>query len=178
MVSTSREQERRIEAPMAISQVSPQLIVDTKATAPYQLLNKVAGVYMVNLGNEQHMMAIRQPISTNAVYLYLEDGLPIRPIGIFNHNALYEINQAGVRGVGVVKGPASSLYGSNAIGGAINFLTQRPTPCPRPACRGRATTTATGAWMPRQRHGGPARAVRGRLRSAAAPRLAGLHRLR
>jgi len=130
VVSASREQEKRTGAPVAISQVAPQLIADTKATAPYQLLNKVAGVYMVNLGNEQHMMAIRQPISTNAVYLYLEDGLPIRPIGIFNHNALYEINQAGVRSIEVVKGPASSLYGSNAIGGAINFLTQRPTPVP------------------------------------------------
>ncbi|TDN35997.1 TonB-dependent receptor [Hymenobacter sp. UV11] len=130
VVSASREQERRTQEPVAISQISPQLIADSKATAPYQLLNKVAGVYMVNLGNEQHMMAIRQPISTNAVYLYLEDGLPIRPIGIFNHNALYEINQAGVRSMEVVKGPASSLYGSNAIGGAINFLTQRPTPLP------------------------------------------------
>ena len=130
VVSASREQERRTQEPVAISQISPQLIADSKATAPYQLLNKVAGVYMVNLGNEQHMMAIRQPISTNAVYLYLEDGLPIRPIGIFNHNALYEINQAGVRSIEVVKGPASSLYGSNAIGGAVNFLTQRPTPLP------------------------------------------------
>ncbi|MFD1873263.1 TonB-dependent receptor domain-containing protein [Hymenobacter bucti] len=130
VVSASREQEKRTEAPVAISQIASQLIADTKATAPYQLLNKVAGVYMVNLGNEQHMMAIRQPISTNAVYLYLEDGLPIRPIGIFNHNALYEINQAGVRSIEVVKGPASSLYGSNAIGGAVNFLTQRPTPVP------------------------------------------------
>jgi len=130
VVSGSREQERRTETPVAISQVSAQLIADTKATAPYQLLNKVAGVYMVDLGAEQHMMAIRQPITTNAVYLYLEDGLPIRPIGIFNHNALYEINQAGVRSVEVVKGPASSLYGSNAIGGAVNFLTKQPTPLP------------------------------------------------
>lgn len=130
VVSGSREQERRTETPVAISQVSAQLIADTKATAPYQLLNKVAGVYMVDMGAEQHMMAIRQPISTNAVYLYLEDGLPIRPIGIFNHNALYEINQAGVRNIEVVKGPASSLYGSNAIGGAVNFLTKQPTPLP------------------------------------------------
>ncbi|AMJ66244.1 TonB-dependent receptor [Hymenobacter sp. PAMC 26628] len=130
VVSASREQEKRTEAPVAISTVSPQLMADTKATAPYQLLNKVAGVYMVDLGSEQHMMAIRQPITTNAVYLYLEDGLPIRPIGIFNHNALYEINQNGVRSIEVVKGPASSLYGSNAIGGAVNFLTRQPTPLP------------------------------------------------
>lgn len=130
VVSGSREQERRTETPVAIGTIAPQLIADTKATAPYQLLNKVAGVYMVDLGAEQHMMAIRQPITTNAVYLYLEDGLPIRPIGIFNHNALYEINQAGVRSIEVVKGPASSLYGSNAIGGAVNFLAKQPTPLP------------------------------------------------
>jgi hypothetical protein len=64
---------------------------------------------MSNIGNEQHMMAIRQPISTSAYYLYLEDGLPIRPMGIFNHNALLEINQFNVESVEVVKGPVS-LY--------------------------------------------------------------------
>jgi iron complex outermembrane receptor protein len=81
---------------------------------------------MVDLGNEQHTMAIRQPITYNALYLYMEDGLPIRPTGIFNHNSLYEINMSGVRDIEVIKGPASSLYGSNAIGGAVNFITQGP----------------------------------------------------
>jgi outer membrane receptor protein involved in Fe transport len=71
-------------------------------------------------------MAIRQPITYNALYLYMEDGLPIRPTGMFNHNSLYEINMSGVRDIEVIKGPASSLYGSNAIGGAINFITQGP----------------------------------------------------
>jgi iron complex outermembrane receptor protein len=81
---------------------------------------------MVNLGNEQHTMAIRQPITYNALYLYMEDGLPIRPTGIFNHNSLYEINMSGVKDIEVIKGPASSLYGSNSIGGAVNFITQGP----------------------------------------------------
>jgi outer membrane receptor protein involved in Fe transport len=81
---------------------------------------------MVNLGNEQHTMAIRQPITYNALYLYMEDGVPIRPTGIFNHNSLYEINMSGVKDIEVIKGPASSLYGSNSIGGAVNFITQGP----------------------------------------------------
>jgi iron complex outermembrane receptor protein len=124
IVSASREKQARQDAPIAISKINSTQIHDTKATALYQLLNKVAGVYMVNLGNEQHTMAIRQPITYNALYLYMEDGLPIRPTGIFNHNSLYEINMSGVRDIEVIKGPASSLYGSNAIGGAINFITQ------------------------------------------------------
>ncbi|MBK0377727.1 TonB-dependent receptor [Mucilaginibacter segetis] len=124
IVSASRETQARQNAPIAISKITSAQINDTKATALYQLLNKVAGVYMVNLGNEQHTMAIRQPITYNALYLYMEDGLPIRPTGIFNHNSLYEINMNGVRDIEVIKGPASSLYGSNAIGGAINFITQ------------------------------------------------------
>ena len=126
IVSASREGEARQDAPIAISKINSAQIKDTKATALYQLLNKVAGVYMVNLGNEQHTMAIRQPITYNALYLYMEDGVPIRPTGIFNHNSLYEINMSGVKDIEVIKGPASSLYGSNSIGGAVNFITQGP----------------------------------------------------
>lgn len=126
IVSANRERQNRRDAPIAISKINSTLIKDTRATALYQLLNKVPGVYMVNLGNEQHTMAIRQPITYNALYLYMEDGLPIRPTGIFNHNSLYEINMSGVKDIEVIKGPASSLYGSNAIGGAINFISQSP----------------------------------------------------
>ncbi|MCJ8210966.1 TonB-dependent receptor [Mucilaginibacter sp. RS28] len=126
VVSASREKQLRHDAPVAITKISQTQIQDTKATALYQLLNKVSGVYMVDLGNEQHTMAIRQPITYNALYLYMEDGLPIRPTGIFNHNSLYEINMSGVKDIEVIKGPASSLYGSNAIGGAINFISQGP----------------------------------------------------
>ena len=81
---------------------------------------------MVNLGNEQHMMSIRQPMTTNAYYLYLEDGLPIRPMGIFNHNALLEINQYNLQSIEVVKGPVSSLYGPEAVGGTINLISLKP----------------------------------------------------
>ncbi len=130
IVSASREAQSRTEAPVAISSLSSQVLSETKATSLEQVLNKVSGVYMVDLGNEQHSMAIRQPISTRSVFLYLEDGIPIRTSGDFNHNALIEINQAALRTVEVIRGPASSLYGSEAIGGAINFITQAPSAIP------------------------------------------------
>ncbi|MGX7835952.1 TonB-dependent receptor plug domain-containing protein, partial [Campylobacter fetus subsp. venerealis] len=77
-----------------------------------------------------HSMAIRQPATTSPYYLYLEDGIAVRPMGIFNHNALLETNQLAISSVEVVKGPVSSIYGSEGIGGAINFLTHRPTAVP------------------------------------------------
>lgn len=130
IVSANRDSKNRTEAPVSISTISPQLLEDTKPTRLDEVLNKVTGVYMVDLGNEQHTMAIRQPINYKGLFLYLEDGLPIRPTGIFNHNALLEMNMAALRRIEVIRGPSSSLYGSEAIGGAINFITLRPAAIP------------------------------------------------
>lgn len=130
VVTASREAQARTEAPVAISRLSSQLIQDTKPVSLPELLNKTPGVVMPNLGNEQHMMAIRQPFGTNAYYLYLEDGLPVRPMGVFNHNALIEMNNAAIGSIEVVRGPVSSLYGPEAVGGAVNFITHRPTSVP------------------------------------------------
>ncbi|NDU95132.1 TonB-dependent receptor [Spirosoma terrae] len=130
VVTGNREAALRTETPIAISKLSPKLIEETKPTSIYEVINKTPGVLMVNLNNEQHMMAIRQPITTNAYFLYMEDGVPIRPMGVFNHNALLEMNQFTVSSIEVVKGPVASVYGPEAVGGAVNFITQRPTAVP------------------------------------------------
>ena len=85
---------------------------------------------MVNLGNEQHQMSIRQPMTTKSLFLYLVDGIPVRTTGLFNHNALLEMNMAATKTIEVIKGPSSSLYGSEAIGGVVNFITIAPTAIP------------------------------------------------
>ncbi|MDO6435272.1 TonB-dependent receptor [Flavitalea sp. BT771] len=126
IVSGSRTVQKRTEAPIAISIVNAQTIKDTKANQLDQLLNKVTGVFMVDLGNEQHEMSIRQPMSTQSLFLYLEDGLPIRTTGVYNHNALLEMNMTATRQMEIIRGPASSLYGAEAIGGAVNVITQAP----------------------------------------------------
>ena len=130
IVTANREASLRTTAPMAISKLSAKLIDETKATSAVEIVNKVPGVLMVNLNNEQHSMSIRQPMTTNAYYLYMEDGIPIRPLGVFNHNSILELNQFTVSSVEVVKGPVSSIYGAEAVGGAINFIGQRPTAIP------------------------------------------------
>ncbi|ADB40514.1 TonB-dependent receptor [Spirosoma linguale DSM 74] len=130
VVTGNREAALRTETPIAIAKLSARLINETKPTSIYEVINKTPGVLMVNLNNEQHMMAIRQPMTTNAYFLYLEDGVPVRPMGVFNHNALLEMNQFTVSSIEVVKGPVSSIYGPEAVGGAVNFITQRPTAVP------------------------------------------------
>jgi iron complex outermembrane receptor protein len=128
IVSANRETQKRTDAPVAINVISKTQINDTKATRLDMLVNKVPGVFMVDLGNEQHSMSMRQPLGYNNLFLYLEDGIPIRTVGDFNHNALIEVNQASLQRIEVIKGPASSLYGSEAVGGAMNFITQPPSP--------------------------------------------------
>jgi outer membrane receptor protein involved in Fe transport len=130
VVTASRQAEQRIQAPVALAVISPAMIRQTRPVTLDQVLNKVSGVYMVDLGNEQHTMAIRQPISYRSNFLYLEDGIPVRTIGDFNHNALIEINQAAIRRIEVIKGPSSALYGSDAVGGAVNFITRAPALVP------------------------------------------------
>jgi outer membrane receptor protein involved in Fe transport len=130
IVTASRTVQKRTEAPVAISTVSARTIAETKANQLDQLLNKVSGVFMVDLGNEQHEMSIRQPMSTGSVFLYLEDGIPIRTTGVYNHNALLEMNAAAAKQIEIIRGPASSLYGAEAIGGAVNVITVAPPATP------------------------------------------------
>lgn len=130
VISASRELQERREVPASISVISAKDIANTKAFGLDQLLNDLPGVVMSTsraASNEQHFMAVRSPISTKSLFLYLEDGLPIRPTAVFNHNALLELNDVAFQKVEVLKGPASSIYGSEAIGGSFNFLTKNPT---------------------------------------------------
>lgn len=127
VVSVDREQEKRAESPIAISNISQRTIQQIKPTTIDQVLNQTPGVNMVDLGNEQHTMSIRRPIDYGASYLYMEDGIPIRTSGVFNHNALLEINMANTSNIEVVRGPAANIYGSESIGGAINFISKKPS---------------------------------------------------
>jgi len=126
-VSANKLIQKRKEVPIAISVINAKEINNANPTRIDFLLNKVSGVYMPSIGNEQHMMSIRQPISLKGLYLYLEDEMPIRTSGLYSSNALIEINTGFVDHIEIIKGPASSLYGAEAIGGVINFFS-KPSP--------------------------------------------------
>ena len=126
VITATKEKKLLSEVPMTVTEFDASQVDSIRPSHPSELLNGAAGVYVNNLGGEGHMTAIRQPISTSAVYLFLEDGIPTRPSGFFNHNGLYEVNIPQAERIEVVKGPGSALYGSEAVGGIINSFTAKP----------------------------------------------------
>jgi iron complex outermembrane receptor protein len=127
VVSATRELTRAQNSTVTVDVLDGVEVRRTRAAHPSGLLNRVPGVRVSELSGEGHSLAMRSPITTKPLFLYLEDGIPTRPTGFFNHNALYEVNIPQSGGVEILKGPATALYGSDAIGGVVNVLT-RPAP--------------------------------------------------
>lgn len=122
-VTATKEVQSSEQQSVTVDVIDTKTIKTTHPSHPSELLDQLPGVHVNITGGEGHMTAIRHPLTTSPVYLYLEDGLPTRSPGFFNHNALYEVNIPQSGGVEVLKGPATSLYGSDAIGGVVNVLT-------------------------------------------------------
>lgn len=130
VVSATQEQQRLSETAASVGVITSEALREAKPTHPSSVMSQVPGVWVNVTGGEGHMTSIRQPIGTKPLYLFLEDGVPTRSTGFFNHNALYEVNLPQAERVEVLKGPASALYGSDAIGGVINVETRRPSSDP------------------------------------------------
>ncbi len=123
-VTGTREAQALAETAASVGIIDASSIAELRPSHASEVMGMIPGVHVNVTGGEGHMMAIRQPVTTSPVYLYLEDGVPTRSTGFFNHNALYEINLPQSGGIEVSKGPGSALYGSDAIGGVINVLTR------------------------------------------------------
>ncbi|MDH5593165.1 MAG: TonB-dependent receptor plug domain-containing protein, partial [Gammaproteobacteria bacterium] len=126
-VTGTREKTLKAETPATVGVVDSKEVEDVRPSHPSEIMSRIPGVHINVTGGEGHMTAIRQPLSTSPLYLYLEDGIPTRSTGFFNHNALYEVNIPQSGGIEVNKGPGTALYGSDAIGGVVNVMT-RPSP--------------------------------------------------
>ena len=125
-VTGTREQTLLSETPSAVGVIERNAIVQARPSHPQQLLGQIPGVAIGVTNGEGHTTAIRQGFTTSPLYLFLEDGIPVRATGNFNHNALYELNIPSAGGVEVVRGIGTALYGSDAIGGIVNVLTRTP----------------------------------------------------
>lgn len=125
-ITATREQAPLSETPSSVGVIRREAIELVRPSHPQQLLGQIPGVAIGVTNGEGHTTAIRQGFTTSPLYLFLEDGIPVRATGNFNHNALYELNLPSAGGVEVVRGIGSALYGSDAIGGIVNVLTRTP----------------------------------------------------
>lgn len=100
------------------------------ATHVNETMNRVPGVWITRGSGQEHLTAIRSAVFTGAgacgEFLYLEDGLPIRPAGFCNVNNLFELNTEQAGAIEVWRGPAGAVLGGNAVHGAINVHTHLP----------------------------------------------------
>jgi iron complex outermembrane recepter protein len=92
----------------------------------HETLVRVPGVWISRGSEQEHLTAIRSAVLTGpgacGAFLLLENGVPIRPAGFCNVNNLFEVNVEQAASLEVVRGPASALYGGNALHGVINVL--------------------------------------------------------
>ncbi len=88
-------------------------------------LTKVPGVDMIAKGQGVSKPVIRG-LSMNEV-LVMNNGVRIENYQ-FSENHPLGIDDNDVERVKIIKGPASLLYGSDAIGGVINFIKEKPAP--------------------------------------------------
>jgi outer membrane receptor protein involved in Fe transport len=106
----------------------------TGATHHAELLNRVPGVLIQRGSGQESLTALRSPVLTGpgscGAFLFLEDGIPLRPVGFCNVNELFEVNSEQAEAVEVLRGPGSALYGSNAVHGIVNVLNPSPADLP------------------------------------------------
>ncbi len=129
VVSSARVEELQQESAIKVEAVTREQIRDTGYERVSDVLAEIPGVVIRNnapgglVGGEQI-----QGVDSREV-LVLQDGLPVigaRGIrsGILN---LDRQDVGKLERVEVVKGAASALYGSDAIGGVINMITREPS---------------------------------------------------
>lgn len=89
------------------------------------LLTAIPGVDMISKGSGVSKPVIRG-LSMNDI-LVLNNGVRFENYQYSSHHPL-GIDEFGIGEVEVIKGPASLMYGSDAIGGVVNFIKEKPAP--------------------------------------------------
>ena len=121
VVTATRFETKRETIAQKLVLISREDIQMTPANDLTDIVRKMAAVDVIQYPNLSSGIGIRgfrpQFSGLNQRTLLLIDG---RPAGATN---LSQINLNGVERVEVLKGPASSLYGSQAMGGVINVIT-------------------------------------------------------
>ncbi len=134
IVTATRQPESLREYPGSISLVGAADVALVGSTHHSEIINRAPGAMIQRNSGEESLTAIRSPVLTGpgscGVFLFLEDSVPIRPVGFCNVNELFEVNTEQAHGIEVLRGPAGVVYGSGAMHGAINVLQASPNELP------------------------------------------------
>jgi outer membrane receptor protein involved in Fe transport len=130
VVTSQRREQPRLRHAGNIDSIDSEALSAIQHHHMHELLTRISGVWLSRGSGQEHLTAIRSPVLTGGgscgAFLFLEDGIPIRPAGFCNVNSLFEINTEQAQSVEVIRGPGNALYGSNALHGIVNVLMPAP----------------------------------------------------
>ena len=128
VVSASKVESTLVNAPATLSVVTAETIASSPAQNYGDLLRSVPGLNVIQLSARDINMTSRQATSTLAnSQLALLDGRSIY-LDFFGL-VLWDFvptNPAEIKQIEVVRGPASAVWGANALTGVVNIITKSP----------------------------------------------------
>ncbi|WP_149205907.1 TonB-dependent receptor [Flavobacterium johnsoniae] len=129
VVSGTLKSVKRLESAVPVEVYSPTFFKKNPTPSIYDALQNINGVRpQLNCGvcntGDIHINGLEGPYT-----LVMIDGMPIVS-SLSTVYGLSGIPNSLVERIEIVKGPASSLYGSEAVGGLINIITKNPTNAP------------------------------------------------
>jgi outer membrane receptor for ferrienterochelin and colicins len=129
VVTGTLKEVKRMESPVPVEVYTPVFFKKNPTPNIFDALQNVNGVRpqlncnVCNTG-DIHINGLEGPYT-----MVLIDGMPIVS-SLSTVYGLSGIPNSLVERIEIVKGPASSLYGSEAVGGLINIITKKPTNAP------------------------------------------------
>lgn len=141
VITGTMKEVSRLASPVPVEVYSPAFFRKNPTPSVFDALQHVNGVRpqlncnICNTG-DIHINGLEGPYT-----MILIDGMPIVS-GLSTVYGLSGIPNALIERMEIVKGPASSLYGSEAVGGLINIITRKPENAP--AFSGDVFTTSWG----------------------------------
>ncbi|MCO4291372.1 TonB-dependent receptor [Solitalea sp. MAHUQ-68] len=130
VVSGTMKEVSKLNSPIPVEVYTPTLFKKNPSPSLFESLGMINGVQpqlncnVCNTG-DIHINGMEGPYT-----MILIDGMPIVS-SLATVYGLSGIPNSMVKRIEVVKGPASTLYGSEAVGGLVNIITKEPASSPR-----------------------------------------------
>ena len=125
VVTASRSEEKIKDIPARISIIEPQILEQSPIAELPHLLMSDAAINMVQSGGYGQNAAIFTRGTNSTHTLVLRDGVRLNT-GSAGVASLPFLDTTDIKQIEILKGPASVLYGTDAIGGVVQLISKIP----------------------------------------------------
>lgn len=125
VVTASRTEQKISEVPARINIIEPKILEQSPIASLPQLLQTDASINMVQSGGYGQTAAIFLRGTNSNHTLLLRDGVRLNS-NTAGAASLPFIDTTDIKQIEVLKGPASVLYGADAIGGVVQLISKTP----------------------------------------------------